>query len=152
LRSAACRSDPIIPGLNQVPGEIPCILPLGGFRSAHDSGGFPSKEDWGKLIALARDGSAAFDLMRRAKALVLFDNCWSCQEGADALLLNDDTIRGWHKLFEQRGIEGLTSFDMGGSAGFLSAAQEGASKTFLARHYRARRAKSRRHRTAIRPR
>jgi hypothetical protein len=36
---------------------------------------------------------------------------------ADALLLNDDTIRGWHKLFEQRGIEGLTSFDMGGSAG-----------------------------------
>jgi hypothetical protein len=94
LRSAACRSDPIIPGLNQVPGEIPCILPLGGFRSAHDSGGFLSKEDWGKLIALARDGSAAFDLMRRAKALVLFDNCWSCQEGADALLLNDDTIRG----------------------------------------------------------
>jgi hypothetical protein len=26
------------------------------------------------------------------------------------------TIRGWHKLFEQRGIEGLTSFEMGGSA------------------------------------
>ena len=26
------------------------------------------------------------------------------------LLLNDDTIRGWFKLFEQRGIEGLTSF------------------------------------------
>jgi hypothetical protein len=127
-------------------------LPLGGFRSAHDSGGFLSKEDWGKLIALARDGSAAFDLMRRAKALVLFDNCWSCQEGADALLLNDDTIRGWHKLFERRGIEGLTSFDMGGSAGFLSAAQEGASKAFSARHCRARRAKSRRHRAAIRPR
>jgi hypothetical protein len=32
------------------------------------------------------------------------------------LLMDDDTIRGWHKLFEQRGIEGLTSFDMGGSA------------------------------------
>jgi hypothetical protein len=31
------------------------------------------------------------------------------------LLLNDDTIRDWLKLFEQRGIEGLTSFDMGGS-------------------------------------
>jgi hypothetical protein len=29
------------------------------------------------------------------------------------------------KLFEQRGVEGLTSFDMGGSAGFLSTAQEG---------------------------
>jgi hypothetical protein len=33
---------------------------------------------------------------------------WSCQEVASALLLNDDTIRGWHKLFEQRGIEGAT--------------------------------------------
>jgi hypothetical protein len=30
---------------------------------------------------------------------------WSCQEVAAALLLNDDTIRGWFKLFEQRGIE-----------------------------------------------
>ena len=30
---------------------------------------------------------------------------WSCQEVAAALLLNDDTIRGWLKLFEQRGIE-----------------------------------------------
>ena len=39
-------------------------------------------------------------------------------------MLDDDTIRGWRKLFEQRGIEGLTSFDMGGSAGLLSAAQE----------------------------
>jgi hypothetical protein len=28
------------------------------------------------------------------------------------LLLDDDTIRGWRKLFEQRGIEGLTSFDV----------------------------------------
>jgi transposase len=47
------------------------------------------------------------------------------------LLLNDDTIRGWFKLFEQRGIEGLTSFDMGGSASFLSAAQEDALKVFV---------------------
>ena len=50
---------------------------------------------------------------------------------ADALLLNDDTIRGWFKLFEQRGIEGLTSFDMGGSASFLSTAQEEALKAFV---------------------
>jgi hypothetical protein len=32
-------------------------------------------------------------------------------------------ICGWHKLFEQRG-EGLTTFDVGGSAGFSSSAQE----------------------------
>jgi transposase len=47
-------------------------------------------------------------------------------------LLNDDTIRGWHKLYEQRGIEGLTRFDVGGSAGFLSVAQEEAVKNFVA--------------------
>jgi transposase len=94
-------------------------------------GGFLTGEDRGKLVALAREGSAAARVTRRANALVLLDGGWSCQEVADALLMNDDTVRGWHKLFEQRGIEGLTSFDMGGSAGFLSAAQEDALKAFV---------------------
>ncbi len=94
-------------------------------------GGFLCEEDRNKLIALARDGSAASRMTRRANALVLLDDGWSCQEVADALLLNDDTIRGWRKLFEQRGIEGLTSFDVGGSASFLSAAQEDALKVFV---------------------
>ena len=81
-------------------------------------GGFLSEEDRNKLIALAREGSVASRVTRRANALVLLDDGWSCQEVADAFLLNDDTIRGWFKLFEQRGIEGLTSFDVGGSASF----------------------------------
>src|SRR6476619_7341836 len=93
--------------------------------------GFLSAEDRNRLTALARDGSVASRVTRRANALVLLDAGWSCQEIAAALLLNDDTIRGWFKLFEQRGIEGLTSFDMGGSASFLSAAQEGALKVFV---------------------
>ena len=91
-------------------------------------GGFLSEEDRNKLTALARDGSVASRVTRRANALVLLDAGWSCQQIAAALLLNDDTIRGWFKLFEQRGIEGLTSFDVGGSASFLSAAQEDALK------------------------
>ena len=95
-------------------------------------GGFLSAEDRRHLIALARDGSVASRLTRRANALVLLDDGWSCQEVAAAFLLNDDTIRGWHKLFEQRGIEGLTSFDVGGSASFLSAVQEEALKAFVA--------------------
>ena len=73
-------------------------------------GGFLGEEDRNQLIALARDGSAASRMTRRANALVLLDDGWSCQEVADALLLNDDTIRDWHRLFEQRGIVGLTSF------------------------------------------
>src|SRR6202795_2010338 len=86
------------------------------FRGVGDSdggmirGGFLGEEDRNQLIALARDGSAASRMTRRANALVLLDDGWSCQEVADALLLNDDTIRDWHGLFEQRGIAGLTSF------------------------------------------
>jgi transposase len=94
-------------------------------------GGFLSAEDRRQLIALARDGSAASRLTRRANAVVLLDKGWSCQQVAQALLLNDDTIRGWHKLYEQRGIEGLTTFDMGGSASFLNAAQEDTLKAFV---------------------
>ena len=80
-------------------------------------------------------------MTRRANALVLLDDGWSCQEVADAFLLNDDTIRGWFKLFEQRGIEGLTSFDVGGSASFLSAEQEDALKAFVGATCRAQRAR-----------
>jgi hypothetical protein len=86
-------------------------------------GNFLGEKDRKKLIALSRDGSAASRVTRRANALVLLDAGWSCQEVADALLLDDDPIRGWRKLFEHRGMEGLTSFDMGGSASFLGAAQ-----------------------------
>src|SRR6201987_1081172 len=94
-------------------------------------GGFLSAEDRDKLVALARDGSAPARVTRRANAVVLLDGGWSAQQVADALLMNDDTFRDWHKLFEQRGLEGLTSFDMGGSASFLSAAQENALKAFV---------------------
>src|ERR1700692_4453701 len=94
-------------------------------------GHFLSEEDRNKLIALARDGSVASRVTRRANALVLLDDGWSCQEVAAAFLLNDDTIRGWCKLFEQRGIEGLTCFDVGGSVSFLSAVQEDALRAFV---------------------
>src|SRR5450759_4402232 len=60
---------------------------------------FLSPEDRADLIALARNGSAAHRLARRANALVLLDDGWSCENVARALLLDDDTIRGWHGLF-----------------------------------------------------
>ena len=49
-------------------------------------GGFLSEEDRNKLIALAREGSVASRVTRRANALVLLDDGWSCQEVADAFL------------------------------------------------------------------
>jgi hypothetical protein len=64
--------------------------------------GFLSEEDRKKLTALARDGSVASPLTRRANALVLLDAGWSCQEIA-CVVVDDDTIRDWFKLFEQVG-------------------------------------------------
>jgi transposase len=93
--------------------------------------GFLSDEDRKALTALAREGSSPCRVTRRANALVLLDQGWSAQQVADALLYDDDTIRGWHKLFEQRGIEGITSFDMGGSASYLSVPQEDALKAWV---------------------
>src|SRR5271170_6704585 len=94
-------------------------------------GGFLSEEDRKALIALARDGLAAGRVTRRANALVLLDQGMSCQEVAEVLLFDDDTIRGWYELFEQDGVEGLTRFDMGGSSGKMSAEQCDAPKAWV---------------------
>jgi transposase len=104
--------------------------------------GFLSDEDRKALTALARDGSSPCRVTRRANALVLLDQGMSCQEVAHVLLYDDDTIRGWRKLFEQRGIEGITSFDVGGSAGYLSVQQEDVLKAWVARRSCVRHARS----------
>ncbi len=68
--------------------------------------GFLDDESRERLIALARDGSTISRVTRRANAIVLLDAGWSVNDVAKAFLLDDDTIRGWRKLFEQRGVEG----------------------------------------------
>jgi transposase len=85
--------------------------------------GYLSPEDRADLIALARDGSAAHRLARRANALVLLDNGLSCEQIAVVLFIDDDTIRRWHALFLEDGLEGLTRFESGGSLSRMSNAQ-----------------------------
>ena len=94
--------------------------------------GFLSAIDRADLIALARDGSAAHRLARRANALVLLDSGWSCEKVAGALLLDDDTIRRWHSLFIEDGLEGLTRFEAGGSACQMSGEQQEKLKAWVA--------------------
>ena len=65
---------------------------------------------------MARDGSAAHRLARRANALVLLDQGMSCQSVAKVLLLDGDTIRSWYQLYQREGIEGLASFGHEGAA------------------------------------
>jgi transposase len=84
------------------------------------------------LIELARDGSAAHRLARRANALVLLDDGMSCQAVARVLLLDDDTIRTWYRLYQEDGIEGLASFGYEGSACRLTAEQQAKLQAWIA--------------------
>jgi transposase len=93
--------------------------------------GFLSPEDRADLIALARDGRAAHRLARRANALVLLDDGWSCEKVAGAFLLDDDTIRKWHGLFVEDGLEGLTRFETGGSECRMSGEQQEKLKAWV---------------------
>jgi transposase len=95
--------------------------------------GYLSAEDRADLIELARDGSAAHRLARRANALVLLDDGWSCERVAAALFVDDATIRRWHALFLEDGLEGLTRFEGGGGLSRLSATQEAALTIWVAR-------------------
>jgi transposase len=93
--------------------------------------GFLDRESRQDLIELAGDGSAAHRLGRRANALVLLDDGMSCAAIAKVLLLDDDTIRTWHRLYEEDGIEGLASFGYEGSACRLTDEQQDRLRTWI---------------------
>ncbi len=93
--------------------------------------GFLDKQSRHDLIELARDGSAAHRLARRANALVLLDDGMSCDAIANVLFLDDDTIRTWRRLYQEDGIEGLASFGHEGSACRLSEAQQDRLKGWI---------------------
>src|ERR1700745_1385199 len=86
--------------------------------------GFLDSEARQDPIELPRDGSAAHPLARRANALVLLDDGMSCEAIAKVLYLDDDTIRTWHRLYQEDGIEGLASFGYEGGAFRLTAEQQ----------------------------
>ena len=88
--------------------------------------------DFEARIDLGRDGSVAHRLARRANALVLLDDGMSCGEVAKVLLLDDDTVRSWYRLYEGEGIEGLASFGYDGSACRLSDAQRDKLRAWIA--------------------
>ena len=94
--------------------------------------GFLSTIDRADLIALAKDGSATHRLARRANALVLLDAGYSFNKVAKVLLLDDGTIRAWHKMFVEGGLEGLTRFEPGGSACRMSGEQQDKLKAWVA--------------------
>ena len=94
--------------------------------------GFLSAAERKELVSLARDGLAEHRLARRANAILLLDDGLSCERVAKVLYLDDDTVRSWRKLYDERGIAGLEQFDAGGSSSRLSLVQEEALKAYVA--------------------
>ncbi len=95
-------------------------------------GEFLSTAERKELLSLARDGSAEHRIARQANAILLLDDGLSCERVAEVLYLDDDTVRGWGKLYGERGIAGLEQFDAGGSSSRLSTEQEEALKACVA--------------------
>ena len=50
---------------------------------------------------------------------------------AEVLLLDDDTIRTWYRLYQDEGIEGLANFGYDGAACRLTAAQQERLKAWV---------------------
>ena len=94
-------------------------------------GGFLSADERQALMELARDGLAEHRLARRANAIVLLDKGWSCAKVAGALLLDDDTVRGWFSAYQKDGLTGLSAFGHDGSACHLTADQQAALKVWV---------------------
>ena len=88
--------------------------------------GFLTNAERAELRALARDGLSEARVTRRANAIVLLDKGWNCAQVGEALLIDDDTVRSWHKLYEKDGLSGLVMFDVGGSQSHLTKEQEAA--------------------------
>jgi transposase len=94
-------------------------------------GGFLTAEERQDLTELARDGLAEHRLARRANALVLLDRGMSCEDVGRVLLIDDDTIRTWHRLFEEDGVDGLAGFNYGGRACQLTLEQQVTLKAWV---------------------
>jgi len=84
---------------------------------------FLSKAERSELLKIARDGLEEHRIARRANALLLLDKGWSYAHVAEALLLDDSTLRLWRKAFGEGGVDNLMMFDLKGGHCALTFAQ-----------------------------
>ncbi len=94
--------------------------------------GFLSTTERAALIELARVGLVAHRQARRANAPVLLDRGMSCSQVGAVLLLDDDTVRTWFRLYREDGIEGLAGFGYEGGSCHLSPEQRERLRSWVA--------------------
>lgn len=91
---------------------------------------FLGNDDRAQLTSIARDGLEEHRVARRANAILLLDRGWDCEKVSDALLLDDDTIRGWFKIYREGGIDALATFDLAGGHCALNVEQRAQLKAW----------------------
>ena len=74
-------------------------------------GGFLSAKERTALQAVMRHPSEIHGVARRANAILLLDDGWNCAKVAEALYLDDDTVRTWFKRYQAGGLDEMTVFD-----------------------------------------
>jgi len=86
--------------------------------------GFLSSADRIELEACVRRQREDHGIARRANAILLLDDGESCARIAKFLYLDDDTIRGWYKSYQQDGWDALAFDGWKGGQSRMKQAQE----------------------------
>ncbi|MGO9359631.1 MAG: helix-turn-helix domain-containing protein [Xanthobacteraceae bacterium] len=84
--------------------------------------GFLTDDEKRKLTVLAKNPAIKHRFARRANAILLLDRGMSCQQVADMLFIDDDSVREWLKRYETGGSDGLQRDEHPGSEPKLSLA------------------------------
>ncbi len=87
-------------------------------------GGFLSAKERTALQAVMRHPSEIYGVVRRANAILLLDDGWNCDKVAEALYLDDDTVRTWFKRYQAGSLDEMKVFDWKGRNRYLSREQE----------------------------
>ena len=86
--------------------------------------GFLTVPERKELLALVRAQSGSHGVARRANAILLLDKGWSFEAVAEALFIDDSSVRAWRTAFAIGGVEALSKFDWRGGSSHLSVDQQ----------------------------
>jgi transposase len=70
----------------------------------------------------------------RIKAILMLNSGYSFEEVANVLIMDEDSIRRWHKLYDEGGIEALSFENYKGSDSFLTTEQQTQLSSHLEEH------------------
>ena len=85
------------------------------------------------LLALVGRQSETHGAARRANALLLLDKGWSFEAVAEALFLDDSSVRAWRAAFALDGVEAVAKFDWRGQSCNLTTDQQAELADFVDR-------------------